>query len=175
MKKRIKISAPPIKTREEMERLIGEIRDLTIRRDTMTVQRDGEIAAIDRIYEEPMAAIGEQLEAKMLLAQNWAENNPTEFGARKSIDFVNGTVGFRTGQPKLAKLAGWTWDRILEAVGRILPDYVRVKKEVDRERIIADRETLAPMFKDIGVKVEQDEAFFVEPTREEIGQPPQAA
>lgn len=175
MKKRLKISAPPIKSREEMERLIGEIRELTIRRDKLTVQRDAEQAAIDERYEKPMAEIGEQLDAKMLLAQNWAENNPAEFGARKSIEFVNGQVGFRTGQPKLARLAGWTWDRILEAVGRVLPDYVRVKKEVDRERIIADRETLAPVLKDIGVKVEQDEAFFVDPKREEIGEAPQAA
>ncbi|MCX7006423.1 MAG: host-nuclease inhibitor Gam family protein, partial [Kiritimatiellaeota bacterium] len=112
---------------------------------------------------------------KMLLAQNWAENNPAEFGTRKSIDFVNGQVGFRTGQPKLTRLAGWTWDRILEAVGRVLPDYVRIKKEVDRERIIADREILTPLLRDIGVEVEQDEAFFVDPKREEIGEAPQAA
>ena len=173
--KRLKVTLPPIKTREEMERLVGEIRELTINRDGLTVSHDTEIAAIDARYEEPMNQLKEQLDAKMLLAQDWAENNPAEFGARKSIEFVNGTVGFRTGQPKLARLAGWTWDRILEAVGRLLPDYVRIKQEVDRERIIADRETLTPMLKEIGVKIEQDEAFFVEPKRDAIGEAPQAA
>lgn len=173
--KRIKITAPPIKTREEMDRLVGEIRELTIKRDALIVQHDGERAAVDRLYEEPLAVLADLLDSKMLLAQNWAENNPAEFGARKSIEFVNGVVGFRTGQPKLVKLAGWTWDRILAAVQRVLPDYVRVKQEVDRERIIADREIVALLMKEIGVKIEQDEAFFVEPTRQEIGQAPEPA
>ena len=172
MKKRLKISAPPIQTREEMERLVGEIRELTIKRDLCTVERDQKRTELDAHYEAPLAYFAEQLDAKLLLAQDWAEHNPSEFGKRKSIEFVHGVVGFRTGQHKLAKLKGWTWERILEAVGRVLPDYVRTKSEVDRERIIADRETLAPMLKEIGVKVDQDEAFFVEPTREEIGQPP---
>ena len=173
--KRIKISGTPLRTREEMDRLVGEIRALTIRRDELTLLHDGEIAAVDQRYEEPMALLKEQLDAKMLLAEDWAEHNPSEFGVRKSIEFVNGVIGFRTGQPKLVKLAGWTWDRILEAVQRLLPDYVRVKHEVDRERLIADRETIAPLLREIGVKVEQDESFFVEPTRAEIGQAPESA
>lgn len=168
MKKRLKLSAPPIKTREEMERLVGEIRALTIHNDELTVRRDTERADVDRNYEEPLTAISEALDAKLVLAQDWAEHNPAEFGKLKSIEFVNGVVGFRTGQPKLVKLAGWTWEKILEAVARVLPDYVRVKQEVDRERILADRETLTPLLKEIGVKVEQDEAFYVEPTRAEL-------
>lgn len=174
MKKRLKLSTPPIKTKEEMERLVGEIRELTIRRDAQTLQRDQERAALDEKYESPLAEIGEQLDAKMVLAQDWAEHNPAEFGTRKSIDFINGQVGFRTGQPKLVKLSGWTWERILEAVVRVLPDYVRVKQEVDRERLIADRDTLTPVLKEVGVKVDQDESFFVEPTRDEIGAAPEA-
>ena len=45
---------------------------------------------------------------------------------------------------------------------------------MDRERILADREVLTPMLREIGVQVDQDEAFFVEPKRDEIGEAPQA-
>ena len=174
MKKRLKLSAPPIKNRDEMERLVGEIRELTIRRDVETLQRDQERAALDEKYEKPLAEIAEQLDAKMVLAQDWAEHNPAEFGTRKSIDFLNGQVGFRTGQPKLARRSGWTWETIKGAVARLLPDYIRTKTEVDKERILADREMLAPMLREIGVQVDQDESFFVEPTRDEIGAAPEA-
>jgi phage host-nuclease inhibitor protein Gam len=157
-----------VRTREELEQLVGEIASQTIQRDGLKVRMDAELTELRARYAEPLAQLDLQIEAGLTVAKNWAEEHQAEFAGKKSLDLTHGIIGFRTGQPQLKRLAGWTWDRVLEAVTRLLPDYVRHKHETDRERLLADRETLAPMFREIGVKVEQDESFFLEPKRETL-------
>ncbi|MCX7009660.1 MAG: host-nuclease inhibitor Gam family protein [Kiritimatiellaeota bacterium] len=168
MSKRLKITGSPILSRDAMERLVGEICELTIRRDTEKLNMDEEMQHVRDRHQVSLCEVEEQLEAKLVLAKDWSERNPEEFGARKSIDMTHGTVGFRTGQPKLKTLAGWTWERVKDTLGLILPDYIRTKAEVDKERLLADREALADVLRKVGVRVEQDESFFVDPKREPL-------
>lgn len=170
MPKRIKVAVneSALMDREGMEALVHEICELTIQKDSTTVLMDQELAFVRGKYEARLAEYGERLEARMAVAKDWCERNPEEFGARKSIEMTHGTVGFRTGTPKLRPLSGWTWEKVKNVAGMILPDYIRTKAEVDKERILADREILAPMLGKIGVRVDQDESFFVEPKREEL-------
>ena len=45
--------------------------------------------------------------------------------------------------------------------------YVRIKEEIDKDRLLADRETLGKdKMASMGVEVVQDESFFVDPKRE---------
>jgi hypothetical protein len=83
---------------------------------------------------------------------------------------VHGLVGFRTGTPKLKLLSGWTWEKVLEFISvNQLMDLIRTKKEVDKELILANRDCIKPeTLKQIGIKVVQDEAFFVEPKRDDL-------
>lgn len=165
---RLKQSAPAIKTREEMEALVGEIAALTLEQRELRAEMDGRIMDVRAEYEAQLVGIDELCKAKLALAQDWAEAHPEEFGKRKSIEMVHGLVGWRTGTPKLRTLAGWTWDKVREALRAVAPAYIRTVEEVNREAIIANRETLgAAALKAIGVRVVQDESFFVVPKQEE--------
>lgn len=169
-KTRIKSVRPLISTREQAERVLGELAGLAIQRDAHVNEMNAAIVAIREAHEEPLAAIAKQMDEKTELLRGWAESNPEEFGKRKSIDMTHGTLGFRTGTPKLKTIAGWTWARVLDALRASIEDnWLRTKVEVDKERMLADHAAGTAsdaVLKSYGVKVVQDEAFFVEPKLE---------
>ena len=89
---------------------------------------------------------------------------------------THGTIGFRTGTPKLKTLKGFNWASALELVKRVLPGYVRTTDEIAKDKLLADRELEAvvigssdesvPMSEALagcGITVVQDETFYVEP------------
>jgi phage host-nuclease inhibitor protein Gam len=169
MAKRIKQVGPAIKTREEMEGLVGRIAALTIERDELKAQMDGYILEVRERYDNQLGGIGKKLDELMALAQDWAEGNPEAFGAAKSIDMTHGTVGFRTGMPKLKTVAGYTWDLVKERILHLSAPYTRTEVSVNKEQLLADRETLGESgLRRLGVKVVQDESFFVDPKREKV-------
>jgi phage host-nuclease inhibitor protein Gam len=166
-KNRIKITAPVIRTREEMEALVGQIADLKICEAKTKAAMDKELTAVRRRYEADLALINDALAPKMECARAWAEANPSEFNGAKSIELLHGTIGWRLGNWQAKTLSGWTWDRVLEkleSLGGKFRDFVRVKKEVNKAQIIAERENLGPEeLRSIGVRITQEEAFFIDP------------
>ncbi len=170
-KNRLKITAPAIRTREEMEALVNEITLTKLNEKKITAQMDLQIASVRERYEPLLGEIKSSLEEKVEVARVWAEANPLAFGKKKSIEFLSGTVGFRTGTPRLAlKSRSWTWEKVLTAMHEHLPHFIRTKPEIDKESIIAEHaeigdEYLATM---CGVVVTQSESFFVEPNITEV-------
>jgi phage host-nuclease inhibitor protein Gam len=163
--KRIKSTGPVIKSRDELESVVGEICQRTIKRDELKAQMDGYLKEVRERYETQFAYIDNRLEELTALARQWAEANPETFRPAKSLVLTHGLIGWRTGMPRLKTMAGWNWDMVKEYCRVSLPQYVRLKEEVNREQILADRELLGKTMSQLGVKVVQDETFFVEPTR----------
>lgn len=109
------------------------------------------------------------------------ENQAELFSKKKSLDMAHGTIGFRTGNPKLKTLKGFTWASALELVRRMMPTYIREKVEIDKEKLLADRDSdsvivntadqpavsMLEAMKGCGLEVVQDETFYVEPKKEE--------
>ena len=167
MAKRVKLTGPSIVTRDQMERVVGQICALTILRDQTTATMDGRLQEIRQQYEQQLSDTAGELDKLMAMAQDWAEEHPEEFGKRRSIEMVHGTLGFRTGTPKLKTLKGWTWDRVLEMLKSANLSYlIRRKEEVNKEAILAEaaKQNLQSWC-EIGCQVVQDESFFVEPNR----------
>ena len=97
------------------------------------------------------------------------------------MNLSHGVIGFRTGTPKLKTLKGFTWASALQLVKEFLPDYVRQTWDIAKDKLLADREScvqepgnpLGPgksMYEQMakcGIQVVQDEAFYVEPKKED--------
>jgi phage host-nuclease inhibitor protein Gam len=168
------VDGAAIQTREDMERLVGEISALTIKKDTMKVQMDGYIQEVRERYEADLGGIDSALDEKMKLAKTWAQEHPEEFGKAKSLEMTHGIVGFRTGTPKLKTLKGWNWDRVLSSLKELNLGYlIRKKEDVNKEAILAEAtkpRTSKEMIAAFGVEVVQDETFFVEPKRETMAE-----
>lgn len=166
-KTRIKTAAEAV-TRETAERLVREIAELSLEERERKNAIDAAILRAKEQHSARLAGIAAEVKDKAALVQAWAEANPADFGKAKSLAFESGRIGFRTGTPKLKTLAGWTFARALDTL-KSLPwgaAFVRVKEEIDKEQLIAchSAHTVSDAeLREIGTRVVQDEAFFIEP------------
>ena len=165
MKSRIRLTAPSIKSRTELEAHTREITGLIIDQNQTKLTMDAELQAVRERYEERLEHLRDQIEQKIEVTRAWAEGNPAEFSQAKSLDLVHCTIGWRTGQPTLKTLRGWTWDRVLDkmrSLGGRWTGYIRTKEEVNRQQLLIDRDALGPALAPVGLTVEQTESFFLD-------------
>jgi phage host-nuclease inhibitor protein Gam len=163
-KTRIRTTQPVIVSREEAELLVNEIALAENRRRTLSAEMDEKILAIRESYTPALDQCASDIKQKSALVQGWAESDPSQFEKTKHVKFYAGKVGFRTGTPKLALLSRkFTWESVLELVTNRLPNFIRPKWEIDKEAIINQREELAEFLPSVGLKVTQDESFYIEP------------
>jgi phage host-nuclease inhibitor protein Gam len=170
---RIKVKLPMIKSREEAESVMNELATAANAQRNFLVLRDDEVLAINSKYEVDLAECGEVLKDRTDALRAWAESNPDAFTkGRKSIEMLSGSLGFRTGTPKLAVLSrAFNWDKVLDLVKSAAgwKGFVRSKDELDKEGVLAaaaaapDKTAYANELKRVGLQVKQDETFFVEP------------
>lgn len=165
-KTRMKIKTTTPKTREDIEALVGDLAAAKIEQQGLTAEMDAEIAMVRTRFEAGLALLTERLNVMTEVAHLWAQAHPEEFAKRKSLEFTQGVIGFRTTPHKLKLLSKWTWAKVLEKMEpmNFWRAYIRTKKEVDKEALIANRDGLPPEnLAGIGVKIVQDEEFFIEP------------
>jgi phage host-nuclease inhibitor protein Gam len=139
-KNRIKKSLPTIASREEAEATLGEIALITLQRAKCAAQMDNEITIVRSKYEANLAAYSDSLKEKTDSLCAWAEANPTAFPKdRKSIQFVHGTIGFRTAPPQVVMLSrAWTVAKVLSAIALLrYRKFIRIKRELDKEANLA--------------------------------------
>ena len=145
-------------------------------------------AKIREKYADKLATLSEEREQAFETLQAFATENQAElFAKKKSLDMAHGVIGFRTGTPKLKTLKGFTWANALELAKRFLPfTYIRQTEEIAKDRLLADRElkevavcdtptgdlrmtTMTEAMAVCGIQVIQEEAFYVEPKKEDNG------
>ena len=122
-------------------------------------------------YADKLAELEGQKATAFDTLQSYASENKGDlFTKKKSLDMVHGTIGFRTGTPKLKTLKGFTWASALTLVKEFLPGYIRQAEEIAKDKLLADRDykNMPEQMAKCGIQVAQDETFFVEPKREEV-------
>lgn len=128
-----------------------------------------QVAKLREKKADELTRLAEEREQAFDTLQAYAVENQAElFAKRKSLDMAHGTIGFRTGTPKLKTFKGFTWASALELVKNFLPDYIRTTEEIAKDKMLADRDEegmLATMQK-CGIGVVQDETFYVDPKKE---------
>lgn len=164
---RIKSKTEPV-SRADAERIVRDIAVLTLEQRDRKNDIDAAILAAKERHSARLAEIAAEVKDKAALVQTYAEANPEDFGKLKSLRFEVGTIGFRTGTPKLKTLSGWTFDRVLAKLKEVLwgAAFIRIHEEVDKEELISgfgQGMLTADELREIGTRVVQDETFFVEP------------
>lgn len=142
-------------------------------------------------YKDKIAEHQEKKDAAYVQLKTYYETNREELfpTKKKSIETLFGKIGFQTGQPALKTIKGFTWESAKNLVKEFLPNYIRTKEEVNKESLLADRETnitddlcseemktlpeeerpvLSSLFARCGIKIEQDENFYIELKKEEV-------
>ncbi len=122
-------------------------------------------------YKDKLSQLTTERDNSFETLQAYAVENQAElFAKKKSLEMAHGTIGFRTGTPKLKTLKGFTWASALNLVKEFLPEFIRTTEEVAKDKLLADRdvEGMTEKMSKCGIMVTQDESFYVEPKSEEI-------
>lgn len=155
---------------EEMELAFADYARADARIQKINATMDIEMTRIREKYQDELGKLAETKEKSFDIMQAYAlENRDELFSKRKSLETTHGTMGFRTGTPKLKTLKGFTWGAVVNLLKEFLPGYVRTSEEANKEKLLADRESeeVTALFPKVGITVVQDETFFVEPKKEE--------
>lgn len=178
MAKKIKREATTIKDRSELESVMGEYAAQVLERDRLTVEMEQKIQEIRAGYEPRIAACVECGDGLFEDLHAWAALHPAEFGARKSIELLHGTIGLRTCPPSVKQIKGVKVEHTLAAVkahGWLF--LVRTKEEISKDEILArralpegdpNRLTDADL-KTVGLYVDKGETFYADVKREDGG------
>jgi len=156
-------------SREMFEEAFASFASSDARLQNITTKMDVEITRIREKYQDQLSTLQEQKDKSFEVMQTYAVENKTElFSKKKSIETVHGIAGFRTGTPKLKLMKGFTWGAVTNLLGEFLPGYLRTVTEPAKDKLLADRnnEEVASLYTKVGVFVDQDEMFFVEPKKE---------
>jgi phage host-nuclease inhibitor protein Gam len=143
-------------------------------------------AKIREKYADKLAALGDDRDKAFDVLQSFATEHQAElFTKKKSLDMAHGTIGFRTGTPKLKTLKGFTWASALQLAKKFLPmTYIRLTEDIAKDRLLSDRDLEEVAVYDTptgdprmvkmpeamavcGIQVVQDETFYVEPKKED--------
>lgn len=156
-------------TREEAEQALAVVARCTSELKKIEAQMELEYQRIQEKYREKIDGLNqEQVEPKEVI-EVWAKSDCRNWEG-KSVDLAHGTVGFRTGTPKLEKAKGFTWEAITVLLQKYFPDLVRTKNEPAKETIIAmrDEKEFEKVAEKCHLSVVQDETFFIKTREEEL-------
>lgn len=166
-----KTKTTTIRTREELESVMGEYAEQVLERDRLTLEMERQILTIRSQFEERIAACVEVGDGLFEDIQAWAVLNPDAFGAKKSLDLLHGTIGFRTGTPSVRQVPGVKADHSLNLIsGAGRDDLIRVRHEINKDRILelfAAGGIDAAELRALGLAVEQTERFYTDVKRED--------
>ncbi len=157
-------------TNEKMEAAMADFARADARIQKINATLDVEMTRLREKYQDELSRLNAEKEAAFDILQTFAlEQRDVIFVKRKSLDTVHGTIGFRTGTPKLKTLKGFTWGAVTNLLKEFLPAYVRTVDEPAKDKLLADRDTgeVSENLTRVGLSVVQDETFYVEPKKEE--------
>jgi len=159
------------KSIEEVEAHFAEYAKADARIVEINAQIDQEVTAIRKKHANELQKLIDKRDTCFNAIQVYAETNEeTLFTKKKSMELTHGLIGFRTGTHKLKPAKGYTWKSIEVLVKKIMPMFLRTKVEIDKERMIADRNNKEVMecMKECGITVVQEETFYIELKKETV-------
>lgn len=157
-------------TAEEFQQAMQAYATANKKAAVLVAKMDVEVQKIRDKYDPQLEPLMKETEMNFeTIQRHCEENKETMFEKKRSIETLHGIVGFRTGTPKLKLLPKMNWEKVLDNLKHYLPDYVRTITEPAKDRLLADRELedVARNMYRVGIKVDQDEKFFVELKKED--------
>lgn len=169
-------------TKEAAEEAFAAYTKADAERAKITAEIELKCAQIREKHQDRLSQLQATQEEAFDTLQTYAVENQAElFTKKKSLEMVHGTIGFRTGTPKLKTLKGFTWASALQLVKEFLPGFIRSTEEIAKDRLLMERDTdvvnpgdplgegrpLREVMAKCGISVVQDETFFVEPKKED--------
>ena len=152
--------------------------------DKIQAEVELQCARIREKHQADLTRLEAEKTAALDVLESFANENKAElFSKKKSLDMAHGTIGFRTGTPRLKTLRGFTWESAKTLLKKFMPGYIRTSEEIAKDKLLADRDLkevdfiegditkktvpMSEAMAECGIQVVQVETFYVEPKKEE--------
>ena len=167
-KQRIKAAAATFvpASRLEADEAIRQIGEFQRQREMIQTALNDRLAALKAEAETTAAPIAEAIRALGAGVQVWAEANRAELtrdGKTKLVRLGNGEIRWRMRPPSVTVRAAGIVIEALKSFG--LERFIRVKEEVDKERILAEPAAVDGV---PGITIKQTEDFVIVPFATEL-------
>lgn len=168
-----------------MEVMVRETIAAQLESETLIAERDKKLAEAAQPYAARISECQNTMARNLELLEAYSESHRADFGEAKSIVVDGHRMGWRLGNWKTGLLGKTKWADVVATLKAWRKDatapkaqrgaflrWMRFKMEPDKESMIADRadDDMAPLLKQAGVEIVQEETFYLAPDRE--GQDP---
>ncbi|MDE2097830.1 MAG: host-nuclease inhibitor Gam family protein [Patescibacteria group bacterium] len=153
---------------EQCEAAMYRLLLATLELEKLVADRDEHVARVQRSYESDINPLTDEVADLTAQLQQYyvLHLDKIEQAGKKSLQLQYGVMGRRLSPKKLQLLnKSWTWSAVLVKLREIFGDrFIRTfDPEVDKEKIKSEME--AEYFRQCGLKLHQDENFYVEVAR----------
>ncbi len=164
-----------VETREDLEKAMGDYARADLALRAAKVEKERAIQEARERYEAVEPALKAAAEAAFKQLELWARLHPEAFDEKKSLELVQGRIGFRTGMPRVYTPRGMDEEKLCEALeNHGFGAVVRTVRELDRQEAIrlsasaneAEKHLSERLAAEFGIRVKQGERFYAE-AREE--------
>ncbi len=164
-----RIKVPQLKSRDEFLAAVDEAARCALEIKRLESIRNVRIQQIQDEFAGTLTVIGDRLDLLTALADGYAETHREEllFGKIKSAETPLAIFGFRTGMPQLKLKSKMTWEKVVAVlISEKRELWLRTKIEAAKDAIISGcqaRPETAAIADRIGMRIVQEETFFIEP------------
>lgn len=165
-KKRQKIDASKYNVKD-IERMSGEFTESSLEYARIKADMDLELDAIREKYAPELDNLSLQIESRKNIILTVAENLREKLlpGAKKSVRFARAILTCRTSPFSVRQAPKVKVEATLEALPK---KYQRIRKEVDKEALLRDREKITQEQRDEwGIRFVQKEEWGIEPVTDQ--------
>lgn len=149
-------------SREDADRLLGEIGALQRRIETIDIELTDAVALAKAEASRKAKPLADELKAKLGVLATWAEASRGELldGKRRSAAMSQGTIGWRMGMPTV-KVSRGQEEALIATFQRLgLSSLLRERVELDKEAILKAPDRIEGI---AGIGIEQVESFWAKP------------
>lgn len=162
-----------VKSFDQLDELILRYAQIEAKLAKSEAAMNEKIQKIRESYKEVNDPLSSERSEIEKILENFCIANKHEFQKQRSRDFTHGIVGFIFNPPKVAQLnKKYTVKTSIELLKRIFNDiYIRSKEEINKEAILADYASQKiddQKLAAVGLKIDQDETFYISPKWETI-------
>ena len=158
----------PVVSQQEAESAMAVYARCSTRLKNIESTIEAQKQQISGRYMEEIAELKKNQDLQFGILQSFALPNQGKWEGR-SLDLLQGRIGFRKGNKKVVKDKKYSWEAITDFVKAKFPKLVRVSYELDKDAIlkIADGKRLDKLKASCFIGVGQDETFYAE-AKEEV-------
>lgn len=128
---------------------------------SITAQKKVALTELENQFSPKVQELEKQAADAEVLVRAYAEKFPEIFNGKKSTPLAGHTIGYRLGTSKLVELEGWDETRVLNAIKKHYPAYVRIQESIDKKQILQELKDEPKVLGKIGLEVKQEESFYI--------------